>query len=79
MTLYSQARFLKRGEHWAAALGPIQEAVEIYRQIYKEYPSAYNELFRWSLIVLEECLRKLGREEEAKKAGEEADGICVEP
>ena len=79
MSLCNQAQFLKRGEHWAAALGPIQEAVEIYRRIYQEYPLVYNELFRLSLFVLEECLWEVGREEEAQKAREEADRILVEP
>ena len=79
MSLYNQALFLKKGEHWAAALGPIQECVEIRRRLAKQYPLDHNKRLRRDMCVLEECLRKLGKEEEAEKAREEADGVHIEP
>ena len=45
MSLYNQALFLKKGEHWAAALGSIQECVKIRRRLAKQYPLALRCLY----------------------------------
>ena len=55
----------------------IEEAVEIYRPLAQQSPLVYNEFLKDGLKLLDDCLCKLEREEDAQKTREEAGRISL--
>jgi hypothetical protein len=63
--------------HEQDALEVIKESVELRRGLAKKLPTAYNPGLVSSLIILSNCLKGLGREEDARYVTEEANRLKI--